>query len=427
VRHIKDRRDRLKQLALDNLPITEVERLGLSSERVLDSHASEVTQLLQNSGIRVPTALAVVGNERLPVYQALCWPADAELFFRAGFHDTDSWCNADAAELDVFPNLVQDLPYLHWLTKHGGISFQLSFASARDIFTAHYTFWNIGNDLTNYWPGKFLRFGQSVHTINSESPFEPPLDDRIAWIRELHTAVLPANIADACRCQCSLGGCTPLTSLLKGAMNHLDFIYKPRHSPEDSVAEDRDDLENSTGDNTDFLDDSVTDDSNPLLDLITGFILYLEHFWCHLEVRHHITALRYITYTALGIRHSCCDPYSYDMSEDEVEDEEYKLELLEELLCEFEEAFMVIFQGPDQGFTSLAAFWQRTWVGRMSEVLDRLEGSDLPDDERRGAEEIGVVWDKPRPESPGVIGNPHRTTTLDFWMYELEKIEAECQ
>ncbi|UZP32247.1 hypothetical protein NXS19_000063 [Fusarium pseudograminearum] len=114
------------------------------------------------------------------------------------------------------------------------------------------------------------------------------------------------------------------------------------------------------------------------------------------------------------------------MSGDEVEDEEYKLELLKELLCEFQEELIVVLEGPDLGVTNLTDFWQRTWVGRMSEVLDRLEGSDLPDEERRGAEEVGVIWEKSRPEPPGVRGNPYRSTMLEFWMYELEKIEADC-
>ncbi|OAA44722.1 hypothetical protein BBO_04205 [Beauveria brongniartii RCEF 3172] len=117
-----------------------------------------------------------------------------------------------------------------------------------------------------------------------------------------------------------------------------------------------------------------------------------------------------------------------DELEDELEDEKvYDLELLEELLHEFGDELIAILQDPDRGNTDLTNFWERTWVGRMTEILDRLEGSDLPDDERRAAEEIGLVWDKFRPKSPEVIGNPHRTTTLDFWMYELEKIEEECQ
>ncbi|KAM3504735.1 hypothetical protein MY11210_008237 [Beauveria gryllotalpidicola] len=427
-RHMKDRRDRLKQLALENLPIAEVERLGLASERVLDSHASQVTQLLQDSGIAVPAALAVVRSESLPVYRALTSPEDAEIFFCVGFRDTDAWCTLNTGEryqLSCFKfDSHAGLRYLHWLIKHGGISYQPSDAPARDIFAAHLTFWLIGFELASsdfdsaiyYSPGTLHRLYRTEHTITSKSSPLPPLENRIAFIHELHTAILPANIADACHCQCSPKGCTPVTVLLRELIKHRNFVCNPRHSP-----------------------DSVTDDKNPLRWLIAGFIVYLENFWCHLEVRHHITALRFMTYTALGMPHSCCTRTCYQISEDgssidedELQDEQVSnLELLEELLDEFEGELIAILQDPDRKITNLTGFWERTWLGRMTEVLDRLEGSDLSDAERRAAEEIGLVWDKPRPEPrpepPEAMENPHCPATLDYWMYELEKIEAECQ
>ncbi len=90
IRHIKDRRERLKWLAPDNLPVTEIDRLGLVSERVFDSLASHVIQLLQDRGVYIPEALTATRNGPSSVYQALCSPWDAELLFRVGFHDTDS-------------------------------------------------------------------------------------------------------------------------------------------------------------------------------------------------------------------------------------------------------------------------------------------------------------------------------------------------
>lgn len=413
-RHMKDRRDRLKQLALENLPIAEVERLGLASERVLDSHASEVTQLLQDSGIAVPAALAVVRSESLPVYRALDSPGDAEIFFRIGFRDTDAWCPLDMAENLVFDYLGNraSLRYLHWLMAHGGFSCQPSVASARDTLAAQLTFSVIARDssISGHDLAIALEVDLMEHSIDSELP-------PIALIHELHTAILPANIADACHCQCSPGGCTPLTALFKELIGHRNFSNKPRHSPEDSVVGER----------------------NRLLELITCFIKYVEYFWCHLEVIHHIAALRYISYTALEMPHSCCTQSPHYMfednsssDEDELQDEQVSnLELLEELLHEFEGELVAILQDPDCKITNLTGFWERTWVGRMAEVLVRLQGNDLSDGERRAAEEIGLVWNKPRPEPrpelPEVIENPHCRTTLDYWMYELEKIEAECQ
>lgn len=90
-----------------------------------------------------------------------------------------------------------------------------------------------------------------------------------------------------------------------------------------------------------------------------------------------------------------------------------------------------LLENPDTGTDELIEFWERAWVGRMSEVLDRLEGSDLPEDEKLAAEEIGVVWDKVGPEPPEPrpeeIGNPYEKDMIEYWLHELRKIEEECQ
>lgn len=73
----------------------------------------------------------------------------------------------------------------------------------------------------------------------------------------------------------------------------------------------------------------------------------------------------------------------------EVEDEHaYELELLEELLGEFEPQIVAILQDPSRGIADVIRFWKRTWVRRMREVLDHLEGNDLADEERLGAEGV---------------------------------------
>ncbi|KAF5616056.1 ankyrin repeat-containing protein [Fusarium sp. NRRL 25303] len=113
------------------------------------------------------------------------------------------------------------------------------------------------------------------------------------------------------------------------------------------------------------------------------------------------------------------------------DDQGYQLALLEDLIIEFEETMTSLLENPDTGTDELIDFWERIWVGRMGEVIDRLEGSDLPEDEKLAAEEIGVVWDKVGPEPPEPrpeeIGNPYGRYTIEYWLYELRKIEEECQ
>lgn len=248
------------------------------------------------------------------IYQALSDPRDAELFFRLGFHDTDSWCSADPAELDeTWFCLDRNVIYLRWLAKHGPSSWQFkSFESGRGTFVANFTFMTIGIDLTNlpkFWIFNKIRSGNSLNSTASRSGESLPLDERRAWIHEVNAAVLPAEIADNCHCKCSPGGCTPVVSLLKG-ISRWDWYVSGRarrNSPEHSVAEDTDSPEDSIAGDTNSSEDTPQRASNSFP---TYFAQYLELFGRDLGVRHHTAALRYVTFTALGIPHSCCDPRS---------------------------------------------------------------------------------------------------------------------
>jgi hypothetical protein len=438
IRGIKDRRDRLKQLALGNLSATELERLGLAPQSVLDSAAPQVIELLEDRGVFIPEALAATRNGHGPssVYEALCMPSDADHFFSVGFHDTDSWCNADAAELENHTGLIQDLPYLHWLATHGADFCQLmSFETERKIFMANFTFWKIGEDVHSPW--SWLHGLAHELTSDGESL---PLTDRIAWIREVNAAVLPAEIADSCSCKCSPRGCTPMTSMLKvmpGLRDHTTYIFsESTDSSGDSPADSTDCSEGSVAGDTDSADDESGWMKNSLSSMAAALGRYLKLFGGDLDLRHHSAALRYVTFTTLGIPHTCCDPYGScwpdDMScsseeEEEIEDEHaYELGLLEELLREFEGQVTAILQDPNRGVSEVIRFWKRTWVSRMREVLARLHSNDLADDEKRAAEEVGVVWDRPQ-RPPEVRGNPYTRDTLEHWLYELEEIKAECQ
>jgi hypothetical protein len=411
---MRNRRERLKQLALDNLPATELEQLGLMSKAVLNSAAPRVIQLLQDRGVQVPEALAPVRDWWPSVYQALHCPRDAQLFFNAGFRDTGSWCDADAAELECIPYHLRKHPleYLCWMATHGGASLDLEhFETEKQIFMANYTFWKIG-----------LRLGQDSTIINrirldtrvralglARLSVPSPHYDPVYWLQEVNERVLPAECSDDCSCKCSPGGCTPLISLLKGVPYLKSHFFKP-WSENGGV-------------------DKMFSRTRGFLSRVAAFLAeYLEHFGGNFEAKHHTAALRYMTFTALGIPHSCCDPHVTRARNRELvakfeEAHAYELELLDELLGEFEGRIMAILQNPTWEVDDVISFWRCTWVSRMGEVLGHLHGSDLTEDERRGAEEIGVVWDGPKPPN---VDNPYPRTTPEHWLYELEKIEAGC-
>ncbi|KAF5633875.1 ankyrin repeats (3 copies) domain protein [Fusarium tjaetaba] len=214
---------------------------------------------------------------------------------------------------------------------------------------------------------------------------------------------------------------------LQGLVDDYGYKYEPRRFHKGS-SEGRTSSEHESLEGSDISEKS-------LLKLIENFITYLEHFYCHLRPRHHYATLRYITYTALGMHHSCCidkdrrracENHLYPVEDVCDYDESHKLELLEDLLEEFNGSITSILEDPEKDVRDLIYFWERTWVRRMVEVLDILEGDDLPEDERRGAEEIGVVWDNVGPEPPVVMGNPYHKFTIEYWLYELRKIEEEC-
>ncbi|KAH6634621.1 hypothetical protein B0J18DRAFT_416773 [Chaetomium sp. MPI-SDFR-AT-0129] len=103
----------------------------------------------------------------------------------------------------------------------------------------------------------------------------------------------------------------------------------------------------------------------------------------------------------------------------------------------------------------LLKFWRVTWVNRMTQVVEGLYGNDLSDDERRAAEEVGVIWDRPTPPEEGQLGNvvqygptppeegqldkPDLNSdrfagcktcrriyrNMDYWFAKLEEIEVE--
>ncbi|KAF5713071.1 ankyrin repeat-containing protein [Fusarium mundagurra] len=415
---------------------SDIEQLGLRSKHVLDSNTFKVTQLLQKRGVCVPEALAMRENgiRSYPwsVYGQLESPDDADILLRLGFRDVESWCDSDDLERWYVPGR-QSLSYLRWLANHGGICCQLPFPTAKDIFGSACIFSAIGTEIRDSWTSSCFRYGQSNESDGGNSlPALPTMDPAEEWYHEVHSAVFEARTVDSCSCQCSPGGCNMLTFILRELINERDYKYKPRRYSQNHAMTGAEDSGSSTMNSTDPSEGSFLEE-NPLLKLIDKYIIYLSHFSCHFRRWHHYATIRFITFAALGIGHSCCRRDDVNrVFEDDLEDNQgYKMALLEDLINEFEKTITSLLEDPDIETHRLMDFWEQTWVGRMSDVLDHLEGSALTEDEKRAAEEIGVVWDKVGPEppepDPKEKGNPYQRNMIEYWLYELRKIEEECQ
>ncbi|KAK6063243.1 hypothetical protein SCUP515_12566 [Seiridium cupressi] len=93
IKGLKNRRERLEKLALENLSDLEKSAMALGSGHVLDIHAARVVELLMEKGIKVPAALTLGETSNIQamreswgsVYHEICDANDAELFFNCGF------------------------------------------------------------------------------------------------------------------------------------------------------------------------------------------------------------------------------------------------------------------------------------------------------------------------------------------------------
>jgi hypothetical protein len=381
-RAIKERREKSEKLALDNLSKVEAEKLGLANETVLDFHAQRTVQLLLEHGVCIPEALRSVHTRPSSVYWSLTNPFDAELFLQIGFRDISSW-------LDSSPNkrLMLPLDYLQWLDQHGLDTLYRPIRCCgknRVVLSAHYTFYAIG-----------FAFSEVAREYRTPDYSSVPEE----WVQSLGVGLVRPDIADDCRCKCSAESCTPLIWMLKG----MGSFFGPIPPLGDPTREAK----------------RLMDRAGPLL----GTILYF--FGTHLETRHHVACLRFLTFEALELPHTCCEPYlvpSPPLSKekvDEIEEEyAYELALLEELLNEFEPEINGISRDHGKGLAELKEFWRTTWASRIAKIRRRLSGDALSDEERRRGEGIGVVWHRPK-NKPRVAerSNPYDRSDLEYWFY----------
>ncbi|KAH6618157.1 hypothetical protein B0J18DRAFT_272944 [Chaetomium sp. MPI-SDFR-AT-0129] len=356
VRAIKNRRQRLKQLALRNLPATDADRLALRRDTVLDVHAREVVRLLEDRGVYIPAALSIAHpvaawegkGDSCHIYSLISSANDAQLFFQCGFLDTNIWAM-------MAPNrppnwTVPNLPYIRWLHSHGADpAFRIqSFEGGRALTSTHFIFWTIG---------------KAIYGSRPESNFQS-----LEWAQQLQFP----DIADNCQCRCAAEGCTSLIYLLKG----LSFPYRVGRSGVRT---------------SDFFLDNMASMTDELLRISSG----------RFEHRHLMAFLRFATHGMLDLPHTCCDPLdqycclprrcSAEEADEIYQEHMHEFRLLEELLVGFEEDFKTILSSP-QGRDGIVRYIRTTWVERVKEALTCLDDDKLSEEERKGAEDIGVVW-----------------------------------
>ncbi|RYP66632.1 hypothetical protein DL769_005982 [Monosporascus sp. CRB-8-3] len=394
---MKNRRERLKCLALEHLSLPEADEFGLRNKNVLDAYAARVIERLHERNVVVPAALIVkqcrilklrdISDHGDSIYHYLSTSLDAsidaELFFDLGFRDLNT-ANKSGLPPFVGVNII-DVPQLLfplWLVEHGAELFHhLEYTSqtprgvaVRGATSAHWLFWHIG--LLLYW----------IYTgyVDYQEP-EWALAYRMS---QLNAKVMPVNAPDECSCRCSADGCSPFLWMLRR------FVRRPRGGPPD---------------------------------MAFRYAWYLQYFGSNIQVQQHMDSIRFITYEALGMQHTCSWPWPcathYDSEEIQAIEEEQAglLQILEGLVQDFEAKVIgILEERTTDTIAALREFWTGYWCDRIDEVLKDLNGRDISHEERIGAEVIGVRWDdESNVESEA---EEEDDSDIEYWYRRIEEI-----
>jgi hypothetical protein len=358
IQSLAARRGGLKELALDNLPLEEIEELNLRNDTVLDGKAHVVYAALKANGVDIPNTLSVPSMQTSVYHLTNLRPECAEQLYDIGFRDVDIFDHIGLTPLmyeSSFPlhdNSYSSLRMPAWLLSHGA-----------DLNTKPEVVQ--GNSMQG---DSFNRHYSAAHFLAAKAGLVIPcfLPERCseldAEIRDLLSLLYSRLNFDNCSCGCSSRGCCPGKIMWK----ELDYRSRVRSRPREELL-------------PDLMPVSwVCDHLSPT-----------NESWCWLSFQ----TIRSLTFDALDIRHTCCQPQPlcdliYE-DEEEIkeirEEDRFRLQLLEELVEEFEFKYAEYAMG-------LMEFLEGYWSDRMKEVLN--ESTSVGEEDIRRIEEIGVIIGK---------------------------------
>lgn len=338
-KYIKNRRERLKTYALESVPRAESAREGLLQPGVLDSRANLAVETLEKRGFNIPSALRLDGHgskyhSYVPT-SMFHWcgsmfsvrlhsrtRSDFDTLVELGFRDFQP---LDCSEFSPL------LSWCEWLVNPDAATYE-----ARIWFIEH------GANLWDPIPNR--NFATQARYLYGSIQLAPKVHvnvelERINFTIQFLTRILSArDVRDGCRCRCSSEGCSPFTWFLRWNIT----------------------LE-------------LHNDRNP--DNFQRFMDSLPEFFtdCHpnITMEQLRSAIRYKTFHALGIRHTC----SHDgrgqvdeLTEDEVDEllseDALLLRILGESVEEFQSELESLLPEDPCGLF----FWEHYWPERMTKV-----------------------------------------------------------
>ncbi|KAL3292572.1 hypothetical protein RB213_014221 [Colletotrichum asianum] len=133
--------------------------------------------------------------------------------------------------------------------------------------------------------------------------------------------------------------------------------------------------------------------------------------------------LRYMTFTALGLRHSCCRLAQFDVIQNwDIKDMEEIMGEQEEEILRFEDVLKELEQNY-VNISDLGAFVDLYWGPKISLVIGELNARKLDEDDLKKAQETGIEWHCF--ENKPVENDYSRSSDLEYWMEKLNAIVPE--
>lgn len=404
-RHIRDRRERLKKFALERLPRAEASALGLYQPAVLDTKANLVNQALAKRGFEMPSPLRLdvclthragrfdALNVDFDLYQPVSmfhqspinspFESNFEALYQLGFRGFEE------------PASLEFSPLLSWLTctKHVHHT-ELEFWEINRINAC---IWLIDHGANLWDPISRDIPATTAHyicdSIDAERHRLLASDPEKLKIQLLMEILSIHDVRDNCHCRCSLGGCSPLVWFLR----RFNGPWRPF---------------------------SYRSDAGIAYE-VQQFPRFFSTWKPSLSVAQHRSAIRYLTFELLGIRHTCSHDYekaekpTADETEELLSEDASLLQLLEELVEKFNsELQSVITEDDPLGLL----VWKTHWAGSMEKVLKNLAEYRLDENEGRSAQQIGVKWNN-SDDSPENQVAPEREYQEPVWSVEFDDEE----
>jgi hypothetical protein len=214
IKHVKEHRIRQRDFALGSLSIEDCHSLGLHSMSIPDASAHQVIQLLHRGGWKVPDPLQIRTNKGTKnssdwgsFYHYIKCPATADIVLSLGFEDLDSENSRGNTPLSQ----ARSPQYAIWLIEYGAdiaASSTHIVGSKFNQSTVHGVAEDFGSYLSDYLDQASIRHRH-----------QPELDPECR--NRLFHLICNTDAPDNCECACSSQEYNPFLAILKAAMRRI--------------------------------------------------------------------------------------------------------------------------------------------------------------------------------------------------------------